>query len=444
MLCAIVKSDAERSICQANRTADFIEISLADNALEKAKFLRALCRKPVIFKMQKIYWSYLELKPNYVDLPHTTPRSVFERIREKFPGIGRICSYHNFEKTPDLDSIALRLRALPAEFYKIATYARSLEDSLHMLNFVKKTHWIGLCMGEYGEVTRILSPLFGSPWTYAPFSEKEKTAPGQLLVEELIRVYRLKKISPQTALYGLIGDPVKQSLGHVIYNLAFKKLNLDAVYIKMRMSQKELPICFPLLKKIGFKGLSVTMPLKQAITSFVEEKSGESLNTINFQYGKILGSNTDGTGALDALEKKIVVADKRMVLLGAGGAAWGIALEAKKRGAELIIVNRTPSKAFKLAQTVNAKLFSLEEFKRVAELNYDILVNCTSVGMRGSQMPVATDDLLEGKFVMDIITTPRQTSLLKAAKIKGCVIIEGMEMYIQQAIGQFSNWFEKP
>lgn len=110
----------------------------------------------------------------------------------------------------------------------------------------------------------------------------------------------------------------------------------------------------------------------------------------------------------------------------------GIAKEAKKRGAHLTILNRTVKRAQLLAEKVGGIAGPLESF---SEHPYDILVNCTSV------FPIPADQLLEKRLVMDIITKPRETPLLAAAKKKGCETIEGIEMWIQQAVGQYCHWF---
>ena len=442
MLCAALKSENYKSIARANREADLIELSLNLFKPGNPLHMRSLCRKPVIFKLIEPDWNLLSLAPDYVDLPHTTESTIFEEIGTRFPHIKRICSYHDFEKTGDLDSLFEQLRSKPAEVYKIATLAHSTTDALRMLRLVKKYGCVGICMGEYGSITRVLAPIFGAPWTYAPLARKHQTAPGQLLMSDLVKTYNFRRHSPSTAVYGLIGDPVEKSTSHHIHNFAFKELNLNAIYVKMRVTQEELPTFFPLCRELGFKGLSVTMPLKEAIVPYVEHGYAHAINTIGFRKEGVCGWNTDGPGALDAVEKRVRVAGKKIVLIGAGGAAWGIAQEAKKRGAKLVIVNRTLARAQKLAGEISGLAYPLETFSQVAQEGYDILINCTSIGMGDDKrLPVSAADLIEKKLVMDIISRPRVTPLLAAAKERGCETIEGIEMFIQQAVGQYLHWF---
>ena len=443
MLCATIKSDSIKEIQRANREADLVELNLPLFKPHDLAHLRSLCKKPVIFKLEEIDWDLLLLSPDYVDLPHTTPIAVFEEIGARFPLIKRICSYHNFEKTGDLESLFAQVHSRPAEIYKMATLAQTTLDALRMLCLVKKYKCVGICMGELGVITRILASVYGAPWTYAPYSLEQQTAPGQLLISDLVKTYNFRSTSPSTAVYGLIGDPITQSRSHHIHNFAFKKLRLDAIYVKMRLTSEELPAFFPLCQELNIKGLSVTMPLKESLAPYVEGAKGTAINTIGWHPEGIYGWNTDGPGALDALEKRGKVAGKKIVLIGAGGAAYGIAHEAKKRGAELIILNRTLPRAQRLADEVKGVAYPLESFGQVARKGYDILINCTSVGMgEDKRLPIESANLLENRVVMDIISKPEVTSLLAAAEKKGCATIKGIEMFIQQAVGQYCHWFK--
>ena len=181
---------------------------------------------------------------------------------------------------------------------------------------------------------------------------------------------------------------------------------------------------FPLAKELGVRGLSVTMPLKEKVLPFVDRgdlKLG-AINTLVFKQGEITGVNTDGQGALDALEKRGAVRGKTVVLLGAGGAARAIALEAKRRGALLFIVNRTREKGEALARAVGGVC----DFPS----RYDILINCTPVSPSVAFQP--------STLVMDIIN--RETQFLLEAKSAGCQTVLGEEMFINQAAAQAHLW----
>lgn len=413
MLCATLKQSSLLSILDANECADLIEFRLDLFAnLSNLAHLRSRCTRPVIFTTKSITPQILALKPNYIDLPHTASPKEFASIPSH---IKRICSFHDFEKTPhDLNAIYQKMRLLPAEFYKIATTAHNTLDALTLLAFIRKTQIIGVAMGEAGSISRILAPAMGSPWSYAPLSTSHKTAPGQILLQKLKGIYHVHKLTPKSKLFGLIGDPITTSISHRTHNQLFEKLNIDAVYVKMGVKKHELSSFLPLAQEVGFQGLSVTMPHKETILP-------RPTNTLKLG-NKLTGINTDGLGALAALEKKISVKNKQIAILGAGGSAKAIAIEAKKRGAHITIYNRTPKDDTAPLQTLN-------------HATYDILINTIPCPIDIEPRPNTT--------VMDIVVSPHKTPLLIAAEKKGCVVIEGIEMFINQAVEQFMWWFHE-
>ena len=432
MLCAVITDDNLKKIEEANQLADLIELRIdlfKNPKLKKIQKLRQACRVPVIFKGGE---QFLSCQPDYVDLPYESDPALFEKCR----GIKRICSFHECEKSPEnLDFIFNR----PAEIYKVATMARSSIDVLKMLLFVKeqKKPVIGICMGELGAATRILAPVVGSPFTYAPIDKSEQCAPGQLSLQELAETYRYRELDKETELFALIGNPVHKSPSHLVHNIAFGEFGLNAVYVKMQVTPEELPAFLPLARKVGFRGFSVTMPLKERVIPLLNKIYDDvgAINTLLFKRKKIHGWNTDGRGALDAIERVENVRGKRMVLLGAGGVAKGIGSEAKKRGAQLIILNRNLSRARDLAEELGGESANLADFPAVAEQGYDMVVNCTPI------LPIDPDDLLENRLVMDVISNPRETPLLLAAKEKGCRTVSGYKMFILQAVEQYEHWF---
>lgn len=299
---------------------------------------------------------------------------------------------------------------------------------------------IGLSMGVPGQFTRILGPVFGNAIDYACLNAKEATAPGQITVEDILNVYNYRSLNSETAIYGLIGDPVDESKGHIVHNQAMKKLGLNAVYVKMPVKPQELPDYFRKIKGLNFRGLSVTMPLKEPVMAHLSridpeaEKIG-AVNTLVFEEDGFAGYNTDGVGALDAIEKRIPVKGKKMVFLGAGGSAKGVAYEARSRGAKIVILNRTESKAEALAKELGGEWGGLSD----VPAQYDVLVNSTS-----EDMPISADSILPEKVVFDVVYRAKHTEFLKAAENKRCVLVFGYEMFVNQAAAQFELWFRRP
>lgn len=337
------------------------------------------------------------------------------------PGAPLIISYHNFEETPtDLEAILSLLQAREASFYKIATMAHSTLDALRMLEFVSlHPKVIGICMGPLGQITRILAPVFGTPLMYASMDELSPV--GQVPLETLLNTYHFRNLHPQTPLFGLIGDPIDASIGHLFHNATMK----EAVYVKMAVKPSELGSFLAYAKKLNFRGLSVTMPLKEAVIPYLDaidpeaEKMG-AVNTLLFQEGKIKGFNTDGKGALAALGNII---GKKIVIIGAGGASKAIAYALRAARAKVTVANRTPKEGAVLLNQIPG--------------DYDILINTTP-----HPMPIDPSKIIPGSTVMDIAI--KQTTLLQESLAKGCVCISGYPLYLHQAMEQQRIWELNP
>ncbi len=368
--------------------------------------------------------------PDYLDIESHVSPDIIQEIAQRYPSVKIIVSSHDFEATPDdLDGLFQSMQRTGANLYKIALMANSVVDAMRFLAWAKdKTEsLIAISMGEYGQVSRIIGPVLGSPITYACL--EGEVAPGQLSVQELLH-YSLKK---GNAIYGLIGDPVTKSISHITHNQLLG--TLGGVYVKMPVRREELKEFLYWAQKIGFCGLSVTMPLKEAVVQYVDilDPDAEAIgavNTLHFKDGQIFGYNTDGKGALEAIEQTGPVAGKQVVILGAGGAARAIAYEAIRRGADVTILNRDEKKAEAIAARFGCRGGPLD-----TPGEYDLLINCTPL-----KMPCNEEALLPGRVVMDITTLPKETPLIAAAKQKGCRVIYGWQMFVQQALGQFSLW----
>lgn len=378
----------------------------------------------------------LRLAPDFFDLEYDMRPDFLNEVFKNYPKTKFILSYHNFQETPaNLDEINQNMRRYLVYGYKIAALACSTTDALKMLNFAKKNPKTStICMGEKGSFARVLGPVVGNLINYASVDSQQGTAPGQIALSELKRLY--PRLDARTAIYGLIGDPVVNSPGHLYHNAFFRKQNYKAVYVKMAVKAEELGCFLCLAKELGIRGLSVTRPLKEVIVPFVDEldfaaKEIGAVNTLLFEHGKIFGTNTDGFGALDAIEKKKAIRGKKVVLLGAGGVARAIAFEARARGAEVLILNRTLRRAKELAVIMGCEAGGLEEVPD----DYDVLINCSS-----DCMPIDPRKILPKTLAMDVVYFPRETSFLKEAALKGCQTIYGEEMFLNQAAGQLAFW----
>ncbi len=382
------------------------------------------------------------LQPNFLDLDYPVSALLMKWLKKNFPSIALILSYHNYVEIPkNLDSLYAKMRLHPAKFYKFALQVNSSVAALQLLKWSKgKKNCLTMGMGKLGEVTRLLAPVMGQPFTYACLKEELQTAKGQLTASCLKERYNYTRLNQQTKIFALIGDPVTQSLSDITHNYYLAQATIDAIYIKLEVKPADLKQLVFLAKALHFAGISVTMPLKEAIVDqldVVEEQAAliGACNTIAFKQGKSFGYNTDAKAALDALEEIFVVKNSRLLILGAGGAAKAIAYEATVRQAKVTILSRTESKAKQIANAWNCCADSLDKIKNYFHAGYDVLINATS-----SDCPIDPSYLIPGCVVMEVNTHFFHTSFLTAAKQKKCHFVLGYEMFVRQACKQFFYW----
>ncbi len=253
-------------------------------------------------------------------------------------------------------------------------------------------------------------------------------------------------------IYGIIGDPVEHSLSPVMHNAAFEEIGLDAVYLAFRVSQEEVANAIKGAKSLGILGLNVTIPLKEVALSFVDTeevaKKIGAINTIDFHSGKAAGYNTDGLGSLRVLEETVgQLNGKKVLILGAGGAARAISFFLDAKGAKVTIANRTKERAAQLVSNLrNANSIGLAAELKHCISDADILINTTSVGMHPNEdATLVTADLMHPELVVfDIVYNPVETKLLKEAKKAGVKkIIDGVMMLVYQGAASFKIWTKR-
>lgn len=383
---------------------------------------------------------------DYIDLEV----DIAKKIR-RYGKTKRIVSFHDFTGTPDdLDDIYKKIAECDPDIIKIVTTATSPTDNVHLLRLVKNADrpTVGFCMGDYGVVSRVLCGKFGSPFTYATFSKERVLAPGQLSFEDMKHLYRYDQINAETKIFGVLGDPIAHSLSPLIHNTAFREQGINAVYLPLRVPSDQLLDTLRAYEFLGFSGYSVTIPHKQAVmeyAQFVNEASkriGASNTLFKNARGEWCAANTDYDAGLSSillgLEQKgeTSLDGKRVLILGAGGAARAIALAVSKAGAALTITNRSKQRGAELAAEIGCQFVTWENRGAVSS---DVLVNCTPVGMfpEMDETPFAENWLREDMVVFDTIYNPENTLLIKHARERGCKVVSGIEMFVRQAAAQF-------
>ncbi len=249
-----------------------------------------------------------------------------------------------------------------------------------------------------------------------------------------------------TQVYGIIGDPVSHSLSPAMHNAAFRELELNKVYVPFPL--RDLGPAMLGLHALGVKGLSVTIPHKQAVLPYlaaidaVAAKIGAVNTLVAGEYG-FTGYNTDWLGANAALRQALEPQGKRILILGAGGSARAIGFGLLESGATVLLASRTAGKGQALAATLGCEWFPLAE---LGDLAADALINATSVGMapESDNTPLAARHLHNFPVVMDIVYAPLATRLLREAIGAGCQVVDGLAMLLHQGVAQFELWTGRP
>ncbi|MFB0544727.1 MAG: shikimate dehydrogenase [Asgard group archaeon] len=265
-------------------------------------------------------------------------------------------------------------------------------------------------------------------------------------------------ITSKTVACAVIGDPIHHSLSPNMHNAAFQCLNLDYVYLAFRVQKENLGEAISGFKALNFCGFNVTIPHKEECIKYLDEIDETALkigavNCVVNENGILKGYNTDGIGALRVVtEGGFELDGKKIVILGAGGAARAIVFTFAKLASKINILNRTFPKAKKLVEDVSrtakiliiAKKLSYENLKE-SILEAELLVNTTSVGMYPkTEETIVPQELLHEKLtVFDAVYNPPETRLLREAKSIGAKTIDGIDMLVYQGAEAFEKWTGK-
>ena len=264
------------------------------------------------------------------------------------------------------------------------------------------------------------------------------------------------KITGQTKIIGVIGDPVEHSRSPQMHNAVIHELGLDYVYVPFHVATDQIGHAVEGFKALKVVGINITLPHKKSVLPLMDKISREAeligaVNTMVFEDGKVEGHNTDARGFINSLNEEGVnsVRGMNVLILGAGGASQavvaGLAIE---RVANITIANRTVEKAVNLADEIGSKTdisvkgISLDD-SRLLECasECDLLVSTVTSGMDTSIEPVINPNWLNKDcIVCDIVYTPPETNLLKAAKKRGLKTIGGMGMLVHQGAISFELW----
>jgi len=378
------------------------------------------------------------------------PQLARFRASLRAAGAALLISFHDFTRTKALDHAAERIEAFEPDFVKVVSTARTLADNLAVLRVIEDhslaAQVVGIAMGEEGLLSRVLSPRAGAAFTFASTAEGTETAPGQVSARTLLDLYRIEQLDQATRIFGVAGNPIAHSLSPLIHNTAFRRENVNAVMLPLKV--KAVDDLLTVVRGLPIDGLAVTMPLKQEVLPHLANMDPltariGACNTLRTGAdGKLYGFNTDVAGIVRPLEKRLRIRGSRILVLGAGGAARAAVFGLIEQGAEVFVVNRTHETAVALARKAHAKSLKHET---LAKQQFDVIINTTPCGMTGFKqaLPLKENELNAG-LIFDMVYSPLETPLLQLAKSRGLAVISGLEMFVQQGARQFEIWTGKP
>ena len=267
------------------------------------------------------------------------------------------------------------------------------------------------------------------------------------------------KIDGYTRLAAVVANPIKHSISPFIHNSAFEATNTNGVYLAWEVDATELAETVANIRRYQMYGINLSMPYKEQVIPYLDQLSEEAcligaVNTVVNREGTLIGYNTDGKGFFKSLPS-FKISGKRMVLLGAGGAAKAILAQAILDGVSQISVfvrsssiekTRPYLEKLQKATGFRVNLFALEDVQELQDsiTQADLLVNATSVGMDGASQPIPTSIVLPEKLlVADVIYQPFETPFLKWARNQGNQSINGLGMLLYQAAEAFQLWTGK-
>lgn len=387
-----------------------------------------------------------------------------------------ILSAHDFEdRPPNLISLFADMSESRGDIVKLAWRARSVRDNIEAFELLRDAAkpTIAVCMGEDGLPSRVLAKKFNAFLGFASLSLTRGTADGQVPVDVMKRLYRWDAISRTTRVYGVVGHPVAHSLSPHVHNRAFDEAGVDGVYLPLPVqpgyeSFKAFMESFLEFEPLDLSGLSITLPHKQNALRYLRETGGiidslagriGAVNTIIIgrEDGTrtLRGTNTDAYAIVTTLAETLDcaprdLAGRAVAVIGAGGTGRTSVAALAGLGCRVTVYNRTLSRAHDLVNEFNDEATSHGGSVRAASLDdlsharADIFLQTTSIGMHPNVAASAFGDSLpvmsSGTVVFDVIYNPRKTRLLGQAEAAGARIVNGEQMFLNQAAAQFHAW----
>lgn len=377
-------------------------------------------------------------------------RDLDPELLDDVPAEQRLISWHGAAPTlEDLTDRFEELAAAPARFYKLIPEARQAAGAvrpLALLRALGRDDVVAFASGDGGTWTRMLAPRLGSPLVYGSLGEVP-AAPGQLTVERLARDYGLPRLADVDGLFGIVGRPVHHSLSPRLHNGAYSALGVPGIYLAFH-AESFGDFWLDLVESgsldglgIPLWGLSVTSPYKEVALAVAGASTPRAqhigaANTL-VKRGRLWeAESTDPQGVVLALRHAGVEIDhRRAAVLGCGGAGKAAAVGLQMAGAEVTLVNRSAERGHKAQMELRLPFLPLADFDPG---DFEIVAQATSLGSDdGDELPFDPTRLAEGAAVVDMVYGSRPTRLVREARSRGRIAVDGREVLLHQALDQF-------
>ncbi len=410
------------------------------------------------------------LRPDYIDIElDRAGQADWDGLAATVRSEGGqvIRSHHEGRNTPeDLSSLMARLAAEPQEIPKLAVMPQSELDTVRFVENARRfgkmmpgRRGIWVAIGEYGLPSRVWPAGTGSFLTYSSDPDSTPAAPGHISPREMREMYRIGSASASWAVFGVTGSPIAHSRSPSYHNERFAADGVEAIYLPVRVDSFDSFL--RIVEVYGLRGVSVTVPHKEAALKFIEQEYPEHLSESARACGVVNtlwcddtgwhGDNTDVEAFRKSLERAVTsklkkdLATVRLLVIGAGGAAGAVIFALKGRVASIRLANRSTERLQTLAGRFGIpeeNTCTLSRLPDIASGSVDLVVQTTSVGMEHA----VDGDPSEGyvfagtELAYDVIYTPEETPFLRRAREAGCATMNGAEMFTGQAEPQYRRF----
>lgn len=377
-------------------------------------------------------------------------RDLSPDLLRSIPPERRVISWHGpATNLAGLKNVFEKMSAVDALLYKmVPTATQSGEEipALLLLDVLKRRDLAVFCAGATGAWTRLVAPRLGAPVVYGAMGGVPG-APGQIPLRRLREDFGFPALPPVQRLFGVVGDPVAHSLSPRLHNTAYRELGIPALYLPFHVESfgdfwLEV-VESGVLEQIGMplQGLSITTPHKESALAVSAAPSPRAeligaVNTLVSNEGVWEGESTDPEGVVLPLKARgLDLPSRRAAVVGAGGAGRAAAEGLAVAGARVTLVNRDAERGQQAAALLKLPFIPLEDFRPAS---FDLIVNATSLGRQADDpLPFAVDGLVPEAVVVDLVYKEEPTPLLRAARERGLATVDGREVLVHQALGQF-------